>query len=143
MADGWLGDLSALGPRTVRNLYEPCWHMPWGCVRPDLGPDPITEGVVEAQAFAQTNEENDARIAVPVLPDHDRLHDLLKLLDLTIYLGSADAYTARIQCRVGAALDHYPAGLRPLGPVPMAPHPGKPPEKLGRASCRARGCQNG
>ncbi len=61
---------------------------------------------VELHAVAESYEEHDPFIAIPVLPDHEALDDLFELLDLPVDLRRADANAAGIEDRVRAAVDH-------------------------------------
>ena len=76
---------------------------------------------VERYARRQAHEQHDAHIIVPVLADADRLDDLRQLLDLVVDLGGADPYAARIERRIGAAVDDHAAMPGPFGEIAMAP----------------------
>ena len=95
--------------------------MPRGGVLADLSFYCVRERIVERETFAQLDEQHDPHVARPVLPDHQRLDDLVELLDLAVDLGGADAHAAGVQHRVGAAMDDDAAVRRDLAPVAVAP----------------------
>src|SRR5439155_20200291 len=116
-----LDDLAALGARDVLDLQDLGRDVPRGGVLADSALDCVDERIVERAAFAQLDEEHNPYVARPVLPDHQRLDDLVELLDLAVDLGGADAHAAGVQHRVGAAMDDDAAVRRDLAPVAVAP----------------------
>src|SRR2546426_8647278 len=116
-----LDDLPALGARDVFDLQDLGRDVPRGGVLADPALDCVDERIVERAIFAQLDEQHDPHVARPVLPDHQRLDDLLQLLDLAVDLRGADAHAAGVQHRVGAAMDDDAAARRDLAPVALAP----------------------
>src|SRR5688572_8899505 len=91
----------------------------------DPRPDPFPERLVEPLALAQPNEQDDTRIRAEltgdILPHHDALDDLRKLLHLPVDLGRADAHATRVEGRVAPSIYDHPPARRYLGPVAVAP----------------------
>src|SRR5581483_10270736 len=116
-----LDDLAALGARDVGDRDDLGGHVPWSGVVADPLFDRGNELLGEGNALPQLDEKHHADIALPVLPDHQRLDDLVELLDLPVDLGGADAHPAGVQDRVRAAVDDDAAVLGNLAPVAVAP----------------------
>ena len=92
-----------------------------------------------ADAVAQPDEQHDALVALPLLPDHERLDDLVELLDLPVDLRRADAHAARVQHGIGSAVDDDAAVRGDLGPVPVTPHAREHARSRPRGTCVRRG----
>src|SRR5688572_15473023 len=103
-----LDDLAALGSWYVGDLDDTRRHVTWSRVLADLPADPVRQRVVERKTFAQPHEQHDAYVALPVLTYREAFHDLVEALDLPVDLRSADANPARVQHRIGPAVDDEP-----------------------------------
>ena len=72
--------------------------------------------------IAQPDEQDDPLVVVLPLTDDQALDDLGNLLDLPIDLRRADPHPARVQRRIGSAVDDQAVLLRDLGVVGVPPH---------------------
>src|SRR5882672_3243557 len=127
-----LDDLVRLGARDVRHLEYFGGHMARRGVLAYAPLDPGDQTFVERQALAQLHEQHHAHVADlpgrPGLPDDERLHNLVELLDLAVDLGGPDAHAARVEHGIGAAVDDHPAVGCDLAPVAVRPYARKPLE---------------
>ena len=84
---------------------------------PDLGLE------VDGQLVARRHDDeaHDPRVALPLLTDDQAVGDAGHGLDLAGDLRGADAHAARVEGRVGAAVDHHAAVRGPLGVVALVP----------------------
>ena len=119
-----LDDLVALRPRDVGDLKHFRRDVPGSRVVADVLSDPCGQRVVQRHSVAQPDEQHDADVVVPVLTDHQAFDHFVQLLDLSVDLRGADAHAARIQHRVGPAVDDGAAVRSDLDVVAMAPHAG-------------------
>src|SRR5262245_55420181 len=139
VAYGHFGDLAADCTGNVCNLYDYLRHVVRAGVLAHLLPDALSQAIVECQALAQTDEQDNAHIPFvcihDLLADHEAFNDLGKLLHLPVDLRRPDSDSTRIERRVAAASDDHAAMFRKLGPVTVAPYAGIMVE-VGRAILR-------
>ena len=93
--------------------------------------DLLPQRLVELDAGLGAHEQHHAHVVLPVLPDRQRLDDLGETLDGRIDLRGADAHSARIQHRIGAAVDDQAVMLGHSGVVAVMPHAGEALEVRG------------
>ena len=125
VADREFRDLAGAGAGDIGDLDHLGRHVARRALATDACPDPVGERVVQRDAFAQTDEENDALVALPVLADANGLQHLVALLDLAVDLSGADAHAAGVQHRVRAAVDDQPVVCSARHPVAVAPDAGE------------------
>ena len=80
-----------------------------------------TQAVIQCGAFAQADKQNHTNIALPFLADHDGFLNLGEALDLAVDFRRADPHPARIERRIGAAIDHITAIFRLADEIAMIP----------------------
>ena len=68
------------------------------------------------------NEQNDSHIVLPFLADHQTIHYVVQLLNLTVDFCCSDAYASRVQNRIAAAMNDKPPVLGNFAIVAMHPH---------------------
>jgi hypothetical protein len=118
-------DLAALGARDVLHLHHLGRHVARRGVVADGLADAGDQRVVEGKALAQLDEQHHPHVGCitrrPLLADHQGFDHLLELFHLAVDLGGADAHAARVEGRVGAAIDDQPVVGGDLGVVAVAP----------------------
>src|SRR5260221_8179028 len=100
-----LDDLAGFGAGNIRDLDHLGRHMARRGVLANLRLDFADQFLIQGQAIAQPNEQDDAHVIVPILADDDTLDDFRQFLDLTIDLGGTNAHTAGIEYGVRATKD--------------------------------------
>ncbi len=113
--------LATDGVRNIGHLDAFGRDVPWCTVLADGGFDSVNELVGKLSIFTEFNEKNNSHIIVPVLSNHQTVHDLGNAFHLTVYFSGANAYTSRIKGGIRAAIDDDAAVLGYLDIIPMQP----------------------
>src|SRR6185312_7453753 len=87
---------------------------------------PLLQRFVQYDRRLETDEQNHAHIAPPVLPDRERFDDFVETFDRGINFGSADTYSAWIQHGIGASVDHDAVVFCQSRVVTVVPHTREP-----------------
>src|SRR6185437_16822514 len=111
--------------RNVGHRHDLRRHVPRARVGADDIADLLLQRLVEPGPRLQTHEEHDAHVAAPFLPYRDRLDHLFQTFHRGVDLRRADAHAARIQHRVGAAVDHDAIVFGECGVITVVPYTGE------------------
>src|ERR1700722_657221 len=125
IAHGKLGELARKRARHIGDRDDLGRHMPRRGAREDDAADLLIECGMERVPALQAHKETDAHIALPLLSDGERLGDLRHTLYCRIDLRRADAHAARIQDRIGAAVDDEGVVLAERRVVGVVPNSGE------------------